>query len=94
MPDAGVVVEVVAHGQYGLAAGALPNERRVEDAAGAAAREREQRARVCRATEGVGHAMQRLALGQGGAYVHPRGEADDGFEARGQRGQDHDGAVV
>ncbi len=37
--------------------------------------------------------MQRLVLRQGGAQVRPRREADDGFEARGQRGQDHDGAV-
>lgn len=93
VPDAGVVVEVVAHRQHGLAAGALPHERRVKDADGAAAREREQRARVGRAAVGVGHAMQRLVLGQGGADVRPRGEADDGLEARGQWGQDHDGAV-
>ena len=93
-PDRAVVVEVMSHRQLGLAAGAVPYERRVEDTDGAAPPKGQQRARVCRATVGVRHEMQRLVLKQGGADVGPRRATDDGVLARGQRGQDHDGALV
>jgi len=89
-----VIVEVVAHGQHGPAAGALPHERRVKDADGAAARERQQRARVGRATVRVGHGAHRLVLGQGCAHIRPRREAHNGLKAGDQRRQNHDGAVV
>jgi len=49
VPDAGVVVEALAHRQHGLAAGALPHQHHVEHIDGAAARKREQRAPVGRA---------------------------------------------
>ena len=46
------------------------------------------------ATIGVSHELQHLVRRQGGAEVRLRREIDDCLEARGQRGEDHDGAVV